>query len=118
MRLLPVPAPAGVIMRPAACVGVVLLAVGCGTATPPAAAAHKTMQSAVQKALEDNPSGELERWSDPDRGETGTVVPVRTFRANSGQACREYDLTVVNGDDNLQQRAVACRDDDGVWRDG
>lgn len=71
----------------------------------------------VSAALEKRVSGESLSWQDPDSGLHGSVTPLRTFRAQSGQWCREY-LRTVDDDGQLEEhRAVACREGEGAWRD-
>ncbi len=83
------------------------------------AADRQMLAAAVALALETHVSGELAAWSNPDSGSSGTVEPVRTFRAASGQWCREYiqtaDLT-TEPIQLLRRRAIACRDPDGQWQ--
>jgi surface antigen len=77
------------------------------------------LAAAVALALESNVSGKLATWRNPDSGSNGTVEPVRTFRAASGQWCREYIQTADLTTESIQserRRGIACRDSDGQWR--
>jgi surface antigen len=71
----------------------------------------------VSDALEKQVSGESVSWQDPETGLQAFVTPLRTFRAQSGQWCREYLRGV--GENGLveERRAVACREGEGAWRD-
>ena len=80
--------------------------------------AHIAMNAALQDALETNQSGEAEYWQNPDTGDRGTVRPLRTFVSASGLPCREYDVASENGGASDAYRDVACRDIDGIWKDG
>lgn len=69
-----------------------------------------------QQALEYNRTGQASTWSNPDTGARGTVTPIRTYQANSGQACREYRHDVKVGDKTEQVIGQACRQSDGTWK--
>ncbi|MEZ5647791.1 MAG: RT0821/Lpp0805 family surface protein [Alphaproteobacteria bacterium] len=88
--------------------------------------------SAIQYALEQERSGTVTQWRNPDSGRGGTVVPIRTFQDNSGKFCREFQMTFENPEgkalrDRLQGQsqavfeeikpilAVACRGNEGIW---
>ncbi|WP_200341345.1 RT0821/Lpp0805 family surface protein [Rhodovibrio sodomensis] len=70
---------------------------------------------ATGKALEDNPSGEPATWSNPDSGNSGKVVPTKTYREN-GRYCREYQTEVTVGGEKEQGYGKACRQPDGDWK--
>jgi len=75
------------------------------------------MRRYTQDALEYNRLWQLSAWRNPVSGANGTVMPVRTYRSDQGQHCREFETTLsVDGDD--PQRAIrrACRESDGTWR--
>ena len=42
---------------------------------------------------------------------------MRTFRNTEGQWCREYSKTATLADRVESWRGIACRDNDGVWRE-
>ncbi len=76
---------------------------------------QRLLAEAVNRALENTPSGEKVAWNNPDSGVHGEVVPVRTYRSKSNHWCREYLASKVR--DGLEQkiRAIACRDSGGAW---
>ena len=80
------------------------------------AADRRDAQKASQQALEKAPSGTAVAWHNPDSGHSGTVTPVRTFQRSSGQYCREYQQTVMIGDQEHQAYGTACRQPDGSWK--
>ena len=83
------------------------------------AADRQMLAAAVSLALETHVSGKPATWKNPDSGSYGTVEPVRTFRAASGQWCREYIQTADLTTDSFQserRRAIACRDPNGQWQ--
>jgi surface antigen len=77
---------------------------------------RQAMVRAAQKALEENRNGESTSWSNPETGHLGTVMPVRTFDADSGRPCREYQQTAtVEGKTGMAYQ-TACREPDATWR--
>src|SRR5512134_2323842 len=76
----------------------------------------RTATNATQQALESKPSGSTSTWRNPDTGNSGSVTPVRTFQANSGQYCREYEQSVTIGGKPQKSYGTACRQQDGSWQ--
>ena len=115
--------PASRVSRPGACLALLVIS-GCAqpqTSEPLTSetSGHIAMSSALQDALENRASGEVEEWWNIDTGDRGTVTPVRTFMSAGGLPCREYRLMTVRGDaDGAFSQGIACRDVDGVWKDG
>ena len=66
--------------------------------------------------LEMGQVGERGSWSNPDSGNSGSVVPKRTYETKSGAQCREFETTVMV--DGQEETAIgeACRRDDGTWQ--
>ncbi|SLN29736.1 RT0821/Lpp0805 family surface protein [Oceanibacterium hippocampi] len=73
------------------------------------------MERAVNEALESRLSGQTVRWQNPATGASGTITPVRTYRARNGQWCREFTRNWVRPGGTDQLRGIACRQDDGRW---
>lgn len=69
----------------------------------------------ASSALEYAPSGHATTWSNPDSGNYGTVTPVRTYQARSGEYCREYQTSVTVGGRHERGYGTACRQPDGSW---
>jgi surface antigen len=44
------------------------------------------------------------------------ITPVRTFRSESGQWCREFVRVVEGPSDRETLRGIACREGEGHWR--
>jgi len=80
------------------------------------AADRRESERAAQRAFETAPSGQATQWSNPDNGNHGTITPTRTFQADSGEYCREYQQTVVIGGEEQQAHGTACRQPNGSWR--
>jgi surface antigen len=70
----------------------------------------------VSRALENSQSGTTTSWTNPDNGNRGTVTPLRTFRGQDGNYCREFQQSVVIEGQNQQLNSTACRQPDGSWR--
>jgi surface antigen len=103
---------------PAGVIGGALLGglVGAAVGDRMDAADKRQQAQAAQKALETTPSGKSVAWRNPDTGNNGTVMPVRTYRSTSGQYCREYQQTITVGGQTHQAYGTACRQPDGSWK--
>lgn len=55
-------------------------------------------------------------WQNPQSGNAGTVTPTRTFQADSGALCREFQQTITVGGRTERAYGTACRQRDGSWR--
>ena len=74
------------------------------------------MSQALQSALESNKSGHSANWINPDNNHRGAVTPLRTFKSETGQDCRQFQrLATVAGETGLAY-GTACREPDGTWR--
>jgi len=69
----------------------------------------------ASSAFEYAPAGQATTWRNPDSGNYGSVTPVRTYRAPSGQYCREYQTSVTVGGRQERGYGTACRQPDGSW---
>jgi surface antigen len=72
--------------------------------------------NALTVALEDHVSGESVAWINPDTGASGTITPVRTFKAATNDWCREFNTVSAHGGANETQTGIACRAGDGTWQ--
>lgn len=68
-----------------------------------------------QKSMELSPDATSVGWSNPNTGNSGTVTPVSTTVASSGQPCREFSQTIIVGGKEEQAYGTACRMADGSW---
>lgn len=73
-------------------------------------------EATLRRALETQVSGTPVRWENPDSGTSGTVKPIRTFKNQSDQFCREYERVETVGSRTETISGIACRGDDGQWR--
>lgn len=78
-------------------------------------AEQQAMADTVQYALENNRSNQPSDWVNPDTGNSGGIVPVRTFTDSQGGPCREFVTTIVIGGEQQQGYGTACRQPDGTW---
>lgn len=69
---------------------------------------------AHERALD---TGQTIKWSNPDTGNHGSVVPVRTgTNTQTGSLCREFQTTIVVGGQEEQAYGTACQQADGSWK--
>jgi len=73
-------------------------------------------QNCVGQALERAQTGQPVAWQNPDNGRQFEVTPTRTYQANGGQYCREYQTTIIVGGREQQGYGTACRQPDGSWK--
>ena len=77
-------------------------------------------KAAIEKtshgALENNRTGQVATWSNPDTGASGAVTPVKTYQTAQGQYCREYQQSVTVGGKTENAYGTACRQPDGSWK--
>ncbi len=73
-------------------------------------------QQTASHGLESAPSGTTTTWRNPDSGHSGTFTPTRTYEAQTGQYCREYQQTVTVGGRTENAYGTACRQPDGNWK--
>ena len=71
-------------------------------------------QQAEFDALERGESGRPRRWTNPDNGRYGDIVPSQPYQ-RGGLDCRDYTHTVYMDDRPQVVRGTACRDNAGVW---
>ena len=71
-------------------------------------------QACYGQVLEYVPSNQPVYWESD--GAQYQVTPLRTYQANSGQYCREYQTYVYIDGREEQAYGTACRQPDGAWR--
>jgi surface antigen len=56
------------------------------------------------------------RWVNPDTGNSGTIVPLRSYtKPATGQRCREYEDTYNRDGKTTSQISRICLSPDGTW---
>ncbi|MBT5263435.1 MAG: glycine zipper 2TM domain-containing protein [Rhodospirillaceae bacterium] len=73
-------------------------------------------QQRTATVLESNRTGDGVTWQNPDSGAEYTVTPTRTWEAEPGRYCREYNTTVIIGGQEQAAYGTACRMPDGSWK--
>jgi surface antigen len=73
-------------------------------------------QEAAAQAFEQNRTGQISTWSNPDSGNSGSVTPTRTYQLSNGQYCRQYRQDIYIGNEKHQTYGTACRQSDGTWK--
>ncbi len=76
----------------------------------------QTDQLKAQQALEHNKTNQAASWHNPDTGHDVSVTPTRTYKAPTGQNCREYTTAVTIDGKKQVAHGTACRQDDGSWK--
>ena len=71
---------------------------------------------ASYEALEYAPAGDPIAWENPDSGHYGSVTPIRTWQAPSGEYCREFQQQAAIGGEIQAVYGTACRQADGQWQ--
>lgn len=79
------------------------------------AADRREANRATYAALESKPLGSTTSWQNPDSGHSGTVTPTRTYQAQGGEYCREYEQKVTISEQTQTAYGTACRQPDGNW---
>lgn len=74
------------------------------------------MSKNAQNTLETIPTGQSTKWQNPDSGNSGTLMPTKTYQRPSGEYCREYQQTVTIGNKTQEAFGKACRQPDGTWK--
>ena len=74
------------------------------------------LQQTTQTTLETAPSGQATQWSNPDSGNRGTVTAQPAYQDSSGKYCREFQQTVIIGNETHDAYGTACRQPDGSWQ--
>lgn len=74
------------------------------------------MNSTQQQALEYGRDAQPAQWNNPNSGNAGAITPTRTYYANSGQACRQFEQSIIIDGKAESAYGTACRDNSGVWR--
>ena len=73
------------------------------------------MNNAVYEA-QSAPVGEPITWSNPESGNSGSVVATKDGYSASGSYCREFQQTVYIGGQEQSAYGQACQQPDGSWK--
>lgn len=72
-------------------------------------------RSVLQETLETQRSEEIRLWRNDATGNSGSVMPLRTFKIKTGHFCRDYRETVLAGRTMASRTGTACRSGNGLW---
>ena len=75
----------------------------------------KMATQAAYQSFEKNRSGQKSVWNNPDTGNHGEIVPVKTYQLADGRYCRRYEQTIYIGGEKEKSSGTACRGADGTW---
>lgn len=70
----------------------------------------------TQRALETAPAGQALPWSNPQSGNSGTVIPQAPYQTADGGYCREFQQHIIVGGQRQDGYGRACRQPDGSWK--
>lgn len=73
-------------------------------------------QANMQNAIVKTPVGSQAQWTNNKTNTTYVVRPVKNYKSNNGNYCREYQTTVTVEGKQQQGYGKACRQADGAWR--
>lgn len=71
--------------------------------------------SSLQQTLETYVSNRVGTWRNRSSGNSGSIVPLRTYRIETGYYCRDYRETVIARQRTISRLGTACRDQHGEW---
>jgi surface antigen len=71
-------------------------------------------RACVGHSLEIGAAGQPITWANETTGVRYEIVPADS-RKDSGEACREFTLSAVAGEEKSSQRGIACQSRAGVW---
>ena len=74
------------------------------------------MDQNAEQGLEYAKTGATTKWENPDSGNSGSFKPTKTYKASTGQNCREFESTVFIEGKTEVATGKACREADGTWK--
>jgi len=76
---------------------------------------RRAMEDTTYATLTDAPIGQARTWDNPNSGNNGEVLAIRTFMSGQGQLCRDYaNVAHVEGE-RVETYHTACRNAAGAW---
>ncbi len=73
-------------------------------------------EKVTQTALKRNQDGAASPWDNARSGNSGTIMPTKTFRDSGGKRCREFVQTISIDGEETTATGRACELSDGSWR--
>lgn len=72
-------------------------------------------KAAVTQVLNKPNNDASEPWENPRTGARGTVTPITSAYTQSGQTCRDFLASYVNGSSQAWLQGEACKHQKGPW---
>ena len=66
----------------------------------------------LQRTLDYAPDGTTRRWTNDESGHSGSITPVRSYIAATGQYCRDYREDISVDGESRKFQYSACRDEE------
>ena len=76
----------------------------------------QVVSAAINMALEKELSGARYGWSNLQAGSKGGVTPLKTWKNQDNQYCREFKLELTLSGKKSLITATACRESAGYWK--
>lgn len=70
----------------------------------------------ASQAFAEAPDGSTRFWNNPETGNSGIIMPTRSYHAGNGSYCRDYRTTVSLEEGFIRGRGIGCQQADGQWK--
>ena len=90
--------------------------VGYGAARQLERSDQKAHDTTASQAFAEAADGTTRYWRNPETGNSGIIMPTRSYRAGDGSYCRDYRTTVAVQDGFIRGRGIGCQEANGKWR--
>ena len=77
---------------------------------------RKAHDTTASKAFAEAADGTTRYWSNPETGNSGIIMPTRSYHAGDGSYCRDYRTTVAVEDGFIRGRGIGCQEATGTWQ--
>ena len=72
-------------------------------------------ESSTKHAMDTLEDGHVQPWNNPFTGVAGTIKPVRSYYAEDGVYCRDFEATIAVNSDIGETATRACKFAGGPW---
>lgn len=79
-------------------------------------AANEKLASLLQDTLETKVSGKAAEFTDPAKLLSMKIIPIHTYKSNSGHWCREFSERIESNGVVEVRKGLACRETQGQWK--
>ena len=74
------------------------------------------LNNAINQTLTENPDNVSNRWNSKKSEDTNAeITPLNSYQIDKN-TCRDFTKTVNKGQEQVQEKSTACRDEDGNWK--